>query len=113
MTDSTLFHKIRDREIPATIVLENDDVLAFKDIHPKAPTHILFIAKKDSDFVPSIADVTEVTAHVPLLLIRAAQQFAKEQGIDGYQIRFHVGKGGGQEVFYLHLHFLSEQKLKE
>ncbi|MEI8230495.1 MAG: HIT domain-containing protein [Candidatus Peregrinibacteria bacterium] len=113
MFDRTIFHKIRDREIPVTVVFENDEVLAFKDIHPKAPTHILFIAKKDSDFVPSIADVNEATKHVPLFLIRAAQQFAKEQGIDGYQLRFHVGKGGGQEVFYLHLHFLSEQKLRE
>lgn len=111
MTDRTLFHKIRDHEIPSTIVFENDDVLAFKDIHPKAPTHVLFIAKKDADFVPSIADITDASAHVPLLLIRAAQQFAKEKDIDGYQLRFHVGRGGGQEVFYLHLHFLSEQTL--
>ena len=109
MVDRTLFHKIRDREIPSTVVFENDEVLAFKDIHPKAPTHILFIAKRDADFVPSIADITDATAHVPLLLIRAAQAFAVDHGIDGYQLRFHVGRGGGQEVFYLHLHFLSEQ----
>ncbi|MDD5623577.1 MAG: HIT domain-containing protein [Candidatus Peribacteraceae bacterium] len=111
MAERTLFHKIRDREIPATVVYEDDDVLAFKDIHPKAPTHLLFIAKKDADFVPSIDDLSEKTAHVPLLLIRKAQQFAKEHDISGYQLRFHVGKGGGQEVFYLHLHFLSEQKI--
>lgn len=113
MSDRTIFHKIIDREIPASIVYETDEVLAFKDIHPKAPTHMLFIAKKEKDFVPSINDLTEATAHVPGLLIRAAQAFAKEQGITGYQLKFHVGKGGGQEVWFLHLHFLSEERLKE
>jgi len=108
----TIFHKIVRGEIPATVIYEDDDVLAFKDIHPKAPTHLLFIAKKECDFVPSIDDLTEATAHVPGLLIRKAQAFAKEHGINGYQLRFHVGKGGGQEVFYLHLHFLSEQALQ-
>ncbi len=112
MPERTLFHQIRDKEIPATVVFEDDEVMAFKDIHPKVATHLLFIAKKDSDFVPSIDDLTESTAHVPGLLIRKAQAFAKEHGISGYQLKFHVGKEGGQEVFYLHLHFLSEQPLK-
>ena len=112
MSDRTIFHKICDKEIPADIVYEDDSVLAFKDTNPKAPTHLLFIAKKTEDFVPSIADLTEETEHVPQLLIRTAQQFAKEHGIDGYKLTFHVGKGGGQEVFYLHLHFLSEQQIQ-
>ena len=111
MPERTLFHRIRDKEIPSTIVFEDDEAMAFKDIHPKAATHLLFITKKDSDFVPSIDDLTESTAHVPGLLIRKAQAFAKEHGIVGYQLKFHVGKAGGQEVFYLHLHFLSEQRL--
>ncbi len=106
MEDRTIFHRIRDKEIPSTIVYEDDDVLAFKDIHPKATTHLLFIPKH---FVASIADVTAATAHIPGMLILTAQRFAKEQGIDGYKLTFHVGKGGGQEVPYLHLHFLSEQ----
>jgi histidine triad (HIT) family protein len=108
MTAKTVFHKILAREIPATIVYEDEDVLAFKDIHPKAATHLLFIPKH---FVASIADVTPETAHLPGMLILKAQRFAKEQGIDGYKLTFHVGKGGGQEVPYLHLHFLSEQAL--
>ncbi|MDD5751063.1 MAG: HIT domain-containing protein [Candidatus Peribacteraceae bacterium] len=111
MTERTLFHKIRDKEIPAAIVYEDDEVLVFKDIHPRAPTHLLFITKRESDFVPSINDLTAQTAHVPGLLIRKAQAFAMEHGISGYQLKFHVGKAGGQEVFYLHLHFLSEQTL--
>ncbi|OGJ60343.1 hypothetical protein A3A67_03780 [Candidatus Peribacteria bacterium RIFCSPLOWO2_01_FULL_51_18] len=109
----TIFHKIIRREIPASIVYEDDEVMAFKDKHPKAKTHLLFIAKKESDFVPSINDLDEKTAHVPLLLIRKAQALAKSKGIDGYQLKFHVGKGGGQEVFFLHLHFLSEQKIND
>lgn len=111
MTEQTIFHKILRREIPAQIVFEDDEVLVFKDIHPKAPTHLLFIAKKESDFVSSITDLDEKTEHVPAMLIRKAQKFAKEQGIDGYKLTFHVGRGGGQEVFFLHLHFLSEQTI--
>ncbi len=108
MEERTIFHRIRDKEIPADIVYEDDDVMAFRDIHPKAPLHLLFIPKH---FVVSIADVTPDTAHLPGLLILKAQQFAKKHGIDGYKLTFHVGKGGGQEVFYLHLHFLSDKHL--
>jgi histidine triad (HIT) family protein len=106
----TIFHKILRKEIPATVVYEDDEVLAFRDIHPKAPTHLLFIPKH---FVESIAHVTPETAHIPGMLILKAQKFAKEKGIDGYKLTYHVGKGGGQEVFYLHLHFLSQEKLAE
>ena len=108
--ERTIFHKIIDKEIPASIVYEDEDVLAFKDIHPKAPTHLLFIPKH---LVASIADVTPETAHLPGMLILKAQRFAKEKGITGYKLTFHVGKEGGQEVMYLHLHLLSEQSLKE
>jgi histidine triad (HIT) family protein len=106
--ERTIFHRIRDKEIPATIVYEDDEVLAFKDIHPKAPTHLLFIPKH---FVASIVDIMPETAHIPGMLIVKAQKFAEEKRIAGYKLTFHVGKGGGQEVMYLHLHFLSEEKL--
>ncbi len=108
MLPDTIFHRILKKEIPATVVYEDDEVLVFHDIHPKAATHLLFIPKH---FVASIADITSETAHLPGLLILKAKTFAKEKGIDGYKLTFHVGKGGGQEVMYLHLHFLSEQKL--
>ncbi len=104
----TVFHKILRKELPATVEYEDDTVLVFRDIHPKALTHLLFVPKQ---FVASIADLTSVTEHLPGLLILKAQKFAKEKGIEGYKLTFHVGKGGGQEVPYLHLHFLSEQKL--
>lgn len=108
MENRTVFHKILAKEIPSTIVFEDDEVLAFKDIHPRAPTHLLFVPKQ---FVASIVDVTPKTAHLPGMLILKAQRFAKEKGIEGYKLTFHVGKDGGQEVPYLHLHFLSEQRL--
>ena len=109
MTPDTIFHKILRKEIPANIAYEDDEVLAFHDIHPEAPTHLLFIPKH---FIASIADVTPETEHIPGMLILKAQRFAKKQGIDGYLLRIAVGKGGGQEVMYLHLHFLSDQKIK-
>ena len=108
MSDRTIFHKILDKEIPAIVVYEDDDVLAFKDIHPKATTHLLFIPKH---FVASIADVEPATAHLPGMLILKAQAFAEKKGIRGYKLTFHVGKEGGQEVPYLHLHFMTEQTL--
>ena len=108
MKDRTVFHKIRDKEIPADILYEDDEVLAFKDIHPKAETHLLFVPKH---FVASIAALTPETAHLPGLLIHKAKKFADEHGISGYKLTFHVGKGGGQDVFYLHLHFMSEERL--
>ncbi len=107
MEERTVFHRIRDREVPANIVFEDAEVLAFRDIRPKARTHILFIPKH---FVASLTEITPETAHLPGLLVLKAQQFAKEKGIGGYRLVFHVGKAGGQEVFYLHLHFLSDQE---
>lgn len=110
MAERTIFHRILDGEIPVDKVYEDDEVLVFRDIHPKAPTHLLFIAKQE--FVPSIADLTEETLHVPAMLIFKAKQLAERYNIDGYQLKFHVGRSGGQEVFYLHLHFLSQHPLE-
>ncbi len=104
----TVFHKILRKEIPAKIAYEDDGVLVIHDLHPKAATHLLFLPK---EFVASIADLTPETEHLPGMLILKAQQFAHENNIAGYKLTFHVGKGGGQEIFYLHLHFLSEEKL--
>lgn len=108
--EQTVFHRILAGELPADIVYEDDDVVAFKDIHPKAPTHLLFIPRQ---FIASIADVTPETAHIPGMLILKAQAFAAERGISGYKLVYHVGKAGGQEVFYLHLHLLSQQELPD
>ncbi|PIR53066.1 histidine triad nucleotide-binding protein [Candidatus Peregrinibacteria bacterium CG10_big_fil_rev_8_21_14_0_10_49_10] len=111
MTETTIFHRILDGEIPADKVYEDEEVLIFKDIHPKAPTHLLLISKQEC--IPSIADLTEETKDIAGMLIYKAKEFAEREGIDGYQLKFHVGKSGGQEVFYLHLHFLSQQALRD
>lgn len=111
MNEPTLFHKIVAGEIPCNAVFDTEEVLGFKDIHPQAPTHVLFVTKKEEHFVSSITELTDETQHVPCMLIRAAQEFAKQQGIEGYKLIFNCGAGGGQEVFYLHLHFLSDTEL--
>ena len=113
MSEPTIFHKIIAGEISSDKVFETEEVLGFKDIHPKAPTHVLFIAKKEEDFVDSIINLTEETAHVPGKLVRAAQEFAAQKGVEGYKLTFHCGKGGGQEVFYLHLHLMSQETYAE
>lgn len=102
---STIFKKIIDKEIPADIVYEDELVLAFKDISPQAPTHILIIPKKE------IATVNDVTADDEQCLGRlfiVAAKIAKEQGIDesGYRLMVNVNKDGGQEVFHLHMHLM-------
>lgn len=106
----TIFKKIIDKEIPADIVYEDDLVLAFKDISPQAPTHILIIPKKE------IATVNDVSAEDEQRLGRlfiVAAKIAKEQGIDesGYRLIVNVNEHGGQEVFHLHMHLVGGRPL--
>ena len=108
--ERTIFHKIIAREVTADIAYEDEEVIAFRDIHPKAPTHLLFVPKT---FVASIADLTPETEHIAGMLVLKAKEFAKKNGIDGYKLTYHVGRGGGQEIFYLHLHFLSQKEWKK
>lgn len=107
----TIFTKIIKREIPADIVFENDDVLAFKDINPLAPVHILIIPKKQ---IPTINDVEEGDAVLMGKIILAAKAIAKEQGIaeDGYRLVFNCNENGGQTVFHIHCHLIGGKKLK-
>ncbi|MFW5748933.1 MAG: histidine triad nucleotide-binding protein [Chloroflexota bacterium] len=107
---STIFKKIIDREIPADIVYEDDDILAFKDINPKAPIHILIIPKKE---IPTVDDVSAEDA--PLLghLFVVARQIARDQGIadGGYRLIVNCRDHGGQEVYHLHMHLLGGHNL--
>ena len=109
MSEETVFHAILKREIPTRIAYEDADVLVIHDIRPKATTHLLFIPKR---FVASIADIDSTTADIPGMLIAQAKQFAETHNIRGYRLQCNVGKEGGQEVPYLHLHFLSDQALQ-
>lgn len=108
---STIFSKIINKEIPANIVFENDNVLAFKDINPKAPVHVLIIPKIE---IPKVTDLNG-TEHAILLgeMIDAANKIAKDSGIadDGFRLVFNCGDNGGQEVYHLHLHLLGGRKM--
>ena len=105
-TDSDcLFCKIVAREIPADVVHESDAILAFRDIQPKAPTHILLIPK---EHLASIADVGEDHGDVLGELMRAAAHLAKAEGIEasGWRLVTNVGPDAGQSVVHLHFHLL-------
>ena len=109
---STIFSKIINKEIPANIVFESDSVLAFKDINPQAPVHILIIPKIE---IPKVTDING-NEHSQLLgeMIDAANKIAKDLGIsqDGFRLVFNCGDNGGQEVYHLHLHLLGGRKMK-
>ena len=112
MVEDTVFHRIIRGELPADVLYQDDEVMIIRDINPKAPTHLLIIAKKPEDHVETIAHVTERTAHVPGMLINKAKDFALDNGIEGYKLMFHVGREGGAVILdFLHLHLLSEQEI--
>ena len=100
-----IFCKIIAGEIPADVVLENDDVLVFRDLNPVAPTHLLAIPKKH---IATINDIGEDDAESSGKLFLAAKQAAKLEGIDesGYRVVMNCGKDAGQVVFHNHLHIL-------
>jgi histidine triad (HIT) family protein len=109
MTDD-LFLKIIKREIPAEIVYETDEILAFRDINPQAPVHILIIPKEP------IATLNELEpGHAGLVgkLVLAATEIAREEGLsdDGYRVVINCNKGGGQMVFHIHLHLLGGRQM--
>ena len=108
---ATIFSKIINKEIPAYIVFESENVLAFKDINPQAPVHILIIPKIE---IPKVTDI-KVSEHGSILteMIDTANNIAKDLGIadDGFRLVFNCGDNGGQEVYHLHLHLLGGRKM--
>jgi len=108
----TISSKIIRKEIPAEIVFENDSVLAFKDIKPQAPVHILIIPKISS--IESTKDI-DGKLHSDLLgeLYDAANKIAKDMGISetGFRLVLNCGPDAGQEVYHLHLHLLGGRKM--
>ncbi len=101
----TLFSKIIKREIPAEILYEDEDVLAFRDINPQAPVHFLVIPKQ---VIPTLNDVQPQQAELVGKMVLAAQQIAREQGIaeKGYRLVMNCNEDGGQTVFHIHMHVL-------
>jgi histidine triad (HIT) family protein len=100
-----LFLKIINREIPADIVYETDDVLAFRDIEPKAPVHILIIPKMH---IRTVNDIQPEQAELIGKLYLAANKIAADEGIseEGYRLVMNCNKAAGQMVFHIHLHLL-------
>ena len=109
MTD-TIFSKIVRREIPADIVYEDDDVLAFRDLNPQAPVHVLFIPKRA---IATLDDASVADAELLGKLLLAAAAYAKEQGLakDGYRTVINTNTHGGQTVFHIHVHLLAGRQM--
>lgn len=109
MSTKTIFRRIIDREIPANIVYEDDRCLAFRDIAPQAPVHILIIPKQEIRSVATLADHDrDLAGH--LLLV--ARDIAAQEGLEsGYRIVTNIGPDGGQSVDHLHLHLLGGRAL--
>lgn len=102
---TTLFSKIIAREIPAQIVYEDDRCLAFRDINPQAPTHVLLIPKQE---IAKLADAGEEHAALLGHLMLAAGKVARQLGVDdAFRLVVNNGAGAGQTVFHLHLHLLA------
>jgi len=100
-----LFLKIIQREISADIVHETDDVLAFRDINPQAPLHVLIVPK---EHIRTINDLEPRHAEIVGKLFLAAREIAAEEGVaeDGYRVVMNCNAGAGQSVFHIHLHLL-------
>lgn len=107
---SCLFCKIVRREIPASIVYEDERVLAFNDINPQAPTHVLVIPKRH---IATLADLTPEDDAVVGELARRAARIAEARGIavNGYRTVFNTNRDAGQTVFHIHLHLLGGRSL--
>ena len=110
--DDCLFCKIIKEEIPSEKVYEDDEILAFKDINPAAPVHILVIPKKHID---SIAQMKKEDELLIGKIYTVINKIAEEQGVkeDGFRVIVNCGKNGGQEVMHLHFHLLAGTKLGE
>ena len=102
---ATIFSKIIAGEIPADILYDDEQILAFRDIAPQGPTHVLVIPKKE---IATVDDVAAEDTELVGAMIRVAAQIARDEGIaeDGYRLVFNCREHGGQEVEHLHLHLI-------
>lgn len=109
MAEKTLFEKIADREIPATLVHEDAQCVAFRDIDPKAPTHILIVPRKP---IPSLDDLSADEEQLIGHLVLVAADLARQEGLGGgYRTVFNCGPDAGQSVDHIHLHLLGGRHL--
>ena len=103
----TLFTKIINREIPGDIVYEDEHVVAFRDITPQAPVHIIIVPRTE---IPGVASIDDTGDH--LYLLNAAKKIAEQEGlVNGYRLVINQGADGGQTVDHLHVHLLGGRQL--
>lgn len=106
---STIFSKIIRREIPADIVYEDEHCLAFRDINPQAPTHILVIPKQE---IVKLSDAGEQDQALMGHLMLAVGKIARQEGVeDAFRLVVNNGEGAGQSVFHLHLHIIAGRRM--
>lgn len=107
-----IFCKIAKKEIPSNVVFEDEDIIAFKDINPIAPVHVLIIPKRH---IASITDLKDGDAMLMGGMILAAKKIAEDFKISqgGYKLLIRVGKNGGQEVEHIHLHLIGGARMYE
>ena len=110
--EECIFCKIANGTIPSNKVYENGEVVAFDDIHPMAPVHVIVIPKKH---IPTLLDVTAADMSTVSSMVTAAQEVAKIKGIDkrGFRAVINCNEEGGQIIFHLHTHILGGKKLKD
>lgn len=110
MAEETIFSKIIRKEIPADVVYQDDLVTAFRDINPRAPSHILIIPNK---LIPTINDIEEADELTMGRMFTVARKLAKEEGIDedGYRLIVNCNSHGGQEVYHIHMHLVGGRPL--
>jgi len=110
MSEETIFSKIIRQEIPTPLLYQDDLVSAFRDISPKAKSHILIIPNK---LIPTINDVDEADELTLGRMITVAKKLAKEEGISekGYRLIINCNEHGGQEVYHIHMHLVGGQAL--
>ena len=103
MSEDCIFCKIANKEIDGDFLYESKNLVVFKDINPKAPVHLLFVPKRH---IRSINDLEKQDSEILAEMIFTAKEMALQNKIDktGYKLQFNVEKGGGQEVFHLHMH---------
>ena len=108
MPDKTLFEKIADGEVPADVVYEDDRAVAFRDLHPAAPVHVLVIPRKPIPRADAVEPADEaLVGH----LFTVARAVAAQEGLTDYRLVVNCGAGAGQSVFHLHVHLLGGRDL--
>ena len=110
--ESCVFCRIVKGELPATVVFESESVIAFDDIHPMAPVHVIIIPKRH---IATLMDLDDKGLDIMRDITRAAQEVARKKGVDasGFRMAINCNKEGGQLIFHLHAHLLGGEQLDD